>query len=307
MRMLRQSIVDLPLSNTYRLIQLSKALSSITSLLPRILGSSAGTLILMASRRYGRELNIAISNSLKKALIDFSRSTSWGVEVYSSSSEVTYLLIRECPIRQVCYFEGFDVGGLLCNVTRGVIEGYLSRVLNKNVVANYRQLGPNACLYEVRGRSVPLGVREGRFKIYEYVVREGVEYAKLVEDDLKGVIKLISDLIRRCVGKQAFITLNFSSRRYGLLRSSLYSRCGSTECALEVLNEELGFISQCGINYVCIRDCPLSELGIDELCTSMIKFIEGFLTGVTGKEVVVRRVREGGMCKLFIDWGDARG
>ncbi len=298
--LLRKSIV--PADET-RLAQYSKVLASLTTMLPRILGSGAKGIVLIASRKYGRSIisggALGGKASFRCLLEELSRNSSWSVEVYGKDrgSAGVYLLVRECPIRQVCAFEGLEIGGLPCFMTKGVLEGFIEKFTGLAVSVNTVQTGPNACLYSCSPRGGG-SISSEPFKIYD-LVRRGEEYVDLVRKDLRGLMISLTETVEKGAGSGALPVLRFSNRRYGSLRAGLYPEARDLAEAVNYLSQEIMLdVRLEKDSTLVITDCPFSELNSDVICRSLSGFIEGFLSSSAGVRVRVFKQVRGNPCSI---------
>ncbi len=300
LQLLRESIIPV---DEIKLAQYSKVLASLTTMLPRILSSGAKAVVLIASREYGRSVirdgTVGKEASLRHILEELSRNSSWSVEVYGKDegSGKTYLLVRECPIRQVCAFEGLEIGGLPCLITKGVLEGYIKKLAGVAVSISTVQTGPNACLYSCVSRGGG-SLSSEPFKIYD-VVRRGEEYVNHVGKDLRGLVLSLTKTVEKSAGSGALPVLRFSNRKYGSLRAGLYPEARDLAEAVNYLSQEvlLNVRLEEG-DLLTISDCPFRELNSDIICGSLSGFIEGFLSSSAGVKVrVIKQVR-GSPCSI---------
>ncbi len=92
------------------------------------------------------------------------RSSPWGqvwtIELWRDQGQAgdvfedqgkqcSWLVWRECPIRQVCITEGVAQDGAMCRISYGLFAGILSAVLQKKVDIVPVAVGPNACKKKV--------------------------------------------------------------------------------------------------------------------------------------------------------------
>jgi len=289
-----ESLVPLPRERLAKLAQLSKALASLTSLMPRILGSSASSLLAIAARRMGRELAREKHETLSQALAELSRASAWRVELLSYGGSEATLVVRECPVRQVCFFEGMSVGGALCATCRGLLEGYIHSALGVATVVATLGAGPNACVCRVRPRFGGEQLRVGEVRGVSEGWKQGLEsYVDKVEGCLSRLIELTYQVLEKGVGRQAIVALSFSARRFGAMRSLLYERCSDLECVARALAREVELPVRARGSSIEIEGCPIKRLGLDGVCRSLTAFIEGFASELLGKSVRVSSFRRG--------------
>ncbi len=298
--LLRKSIIP---ADEAMLAQYSKVLASLTTVLPRILSSGAKGIVLIASRKYGRSIisrgALGEKVSFRRLLEELSRNSSWSVEVYGKDrgSGGVYLLVRECPIRQICAFEGLEIGGLPCFMTKGVLEGFIEKFTGVTVSINTVQTGPNACLYSCSPRGGE-SISSEPFKIYD-LVRRGEEYVNQVKEDLRGLIISLIETVEKGAGSGALPVLRFSNRKYGSLRAGLYPEARDLAEAVNYLSQEIMLdVRLEKDNTLIITDCPFREMKSDIICHSLSGFIEGFLSSSAGVRVrVIKQVR-GNPCSI---------
>ncbi len=121
--------------------------------------------VLASMYQNGRDVGLAEGKKLDRAdtlatALDVIRQSSWGrvwgIELWrdkgqpddcfqDQGKQCSWLVWRECPIRQVCLTEGVKQDGAMCRISYGLFAGILSAVLDKKVDIAPVAVGPNAC------------------------------------------------------------------------------------------------------------------------------------------------------------------
>ncbi|WP_457549318.1 hypothetical protein [Archaeoglobus sp.] len=93
-----------------------------------------------------KESKMDIESSIKY----MSNKTPWFVEIFQKKGNHRYLVVfRDCIIRQTHKTVCTKQGGILCMITHGYLEKYISTLTGKKVKLKLIHSGPNACLKEL--------------------------------------------------------------------------------------------------------------------------------------------------------------
>ena len=301
-QLLRESLVPVSDEKLKRMKLYSRLLAALVAELPRLLGMGASSLLAITARRIGEEIACSEVENLNDALRCISRSTAWSMETYRVNGSTVDVIVRDCPIRQVCMFEGLPIGGtILCNIAKGLLEGFVKKSLNTAVKATPTATGPNACLYRVEARTGSRLPGASRFHIYRELSETSEEYAERVEKNLALLLERLAGLIERAAGPTAVAPLRLSSKRYGGPRARLYPRVGGMEEAVKLLAGETGLSLRVDGGNIVVEGCPLRSMNKTVLCESMRAFIEGFLSEAVGRPLHVSHAGStGSTCMLAV-------
>ncbi len=301
-QLLRRSLVPVSDDKQRKMKLYSRLLAALAYELPKLLGMGAGSLLAITARRLGASIAAGPVEGFNEALKEISRKTSWSMETYSVNDSAVSVIVRDCPVRQVCMFEGLPIAEtVLCRIAKGVIEGYVGKSMGVPVEAEPKAHGPNACLYLVRPRSSKRISGASRFHIYREIEEAPEEYARRVLEDLTSLASSLSELVERAAGPGAAAALRLSSKRYGGLRARLHPMTPRLEDAASLLSKELGLDVAVEAGRLVIKGCPLHGLGRELLCSSVKAFVEGFLSEATGSSVRILGVERGaGECVIHL-------
>ena len=131
----------------------------------KLLGRSANSIMYLSGSDMGHleGQKLDRSDDLQQAIAIAMRAElrGWGIELWKDADQAdflvpegdshwTWLVFRECPVRQVCLAHDMEMGDSLCHLSHGYLAGVLSEVLGKKADLSLEHAGTNACKKRLR-------------------------------------------------------------------------------------------------------------------------------------------------------------
>ncbi len=229
--------------------------------------------------------------------------------IRKEDGEAFYLIARECPVRQILYFEDLPYGRALCRIMCTCLEKLIASALGGRYRVMLDRPGPNACLLRVKVLSGPAPPND-LVVVSRKPSRE--EYIEQLMKAYSAMIKGISRALYLTLGGNVAMSYR-AGKQYGRRVGAHILAEGyepeNIEEAIDIMNVGLKNILKTRLDgdYLVIEWSRFDEIvekeGLQhpEFIKRLVQgFVAGVLETLTGMKVDLRSTSEPNKYKLMV-------